>query len=65
MSPKSFEVVTRKYGSVESPSEEKKLIAKPRGKVCQQPETYSVSLLKRNIKWLLLNMIKLGQRNNN
>jgi len=39
MSPKSFEVVTRKYGSVESPIEEKKLIAKPKGKVSQPPET--------------------------
>jgi hypothetical protein len=32
MSPKHFEAVTRKYGSVESPSDEKKLTPKPAGK---------------------------------
>ncbi len=32
MSPKHFEAVTRKYGSVESPSDEKKLTPKPTGK---------------------------------
>jgi len=35
MSPKRSDVMTNKYGSVECPTEEKSLIAKPKGKVLQ------------------------------